>query len=180
MCADTEITETPDIVPEPLLFPTDFAISVASTMGISVNETVENAVFQTSTGAIIGNTPIKNTEIAVTPDIECQQARKRIPIILDLLRDVWKAYPEQRLLQLIINTIGTDNDPFYVEDSVLKERLEYVLEQHQQKRFERSIIARAERGDGWSSEGYLALIDGKVGEEKRENLILTVKQINVR
>ena len=39
----------------------------------------------------------------------CENSPKRIAPILDLLKDVWRKYPEQRLLQLIINAVGTDN-----------------------------------------------------------------------
>ena len=46
-----------------------------------------------------------------------------IRVYLDVLEVVWRAHPELRLGQLIVNAAGTIN-PFYVEDEVLLEGLE--------------------------------------------------------
>lgn len=47
---------------------------------------------------------------------------KRIPEILEAIRDVWEEHPNLRLGQLISITLGIDwkpNDIFYIEDGEL-------------------------------------------------------------
>jgi uncharacterized protein YihD (DUF1040 family) len=51
----------------------------------------------------------------------------RIDEICDLLREVWKKYPDWRLGQLIFNLTGS-YDCFYVEDDVLEEALKMNLQ----------------------------------------------------
>ena len=63
-----------------------------------------------------------------------QKMKERIPVIIDLLKDLWSANPDQRLCQLIMNVLNFHGDPFDVEDKVLKERLNYAVEQHQWKK----------------------------------------------
>lgn len=50
----------------------------------------------------------------------------RIDVICDLLKEVWKQYPDWRLGQLIFNLTGS-HDCFYVEDDDLKERLQLTM-----------------------------------------------------
>jgi len=47
---------------------------------------------------------------------------KRIDKILKLVKKLWKMCPEQRLLQLLINT-SLPSDSFYIEDSYLEQKL---------------------------------------------------------
>lgn len=47
----------------------------------------------------------------------------RIDSIIETLRTVWKANPDQRLCQLVVNVADHGNDPFYVEDDRFLERL---------------------------------------------------------
>ena len=51
---------------------------------------------------------------------------ERIERICDLLKEVWKQYPDWRLGQLIFNLTGK-YDCFYVEDNVLEEKLKGVM-----------------------------------------------------
>lgn len=51
----------------------------------------------------------------------------RIDVICDLLRDVWKEFPDWRLGQLIFN-LTSRYDCFYVEDNVLEEALKRLKE----------------------------------------------------
>ena len=49
---------------------------------------------------------------------------QRIEYILAELRDLWKQFPDWRLGQLLINAIPElENSPFYLEDTVVLERL---------------------------------------------------------
>ena len=50
----------------------------------------------------------------------------RIDVICDLLKEVWKQYPDWRLGQLIFNLTGK-YDCFYVEDDDLEEKLKGVM-----------------------------------------------------
>ena len=56
----------------------------------------------------------------------------RIDVICDLLRDVWKQYPDWRLGQLIFNLTGK-YDCFYVEDDTLEEALKMNLQKEKEK-----------------------------------------------
>lgn len=48
----------------------------------------------------------------------------RIPIVLEALRVAWTKYPDQRLLQLLVNATDTRPNPlFHVEDDRLLELL---------------------------------------------------------
>jgi hypothetical protein len=51
---------------------------------------------------------------------------KRIPKILDLLKDLWNLYPDQRFLQLLSNDLLTqaDGDIFFIEDTQIEKWLE--------------------------------------------------------
>lgn len=50
----------------------------------------------------------------------------RIDEICNLLREVWKQYPDKRLGELIADKIGTHNC-YYVSDEVLEEHLKQAL-----------------------------------------------------
>ena len=48
----------------------------------------------------------------------------RIPIVLAALRKLWEKYPDQRLAQLIVNTLDARPNPIFpIEDEVLLLRL---------------------------------------------------------
>ncbi len=47
----------------------------------------------------------------------------RIDRILELVEKVWRAHPDLRLTQLIMNVLNMNSDPYYVED----DKLESVL-----------------------------------------------------
>ena len=53
----------------------------------------------------------------------------RIDVICNLLREVWKQYPDWRLGQLIFNLTGK-YDCFYVEDDTLEEALKMNLQKN--------------------------------------------------
>jgi len=48
---------------------------------------------------------------------------KRIDKILTKVREVWKVYPDLRLLQLLHNCLESDPMAFYIEDDELLKRL---------------------------------------------------------
>ena len=50
----------------------------------------------------------------------------RIDVICDLLKEVWKQYPDWRLGQLIFN-LTSKYDCFYVEDGTLEEKLKGII-----------------------------------------------------
>jgi hypothetical protein len=54
---------------------------------------------------------------------------KRIERILSLIREIWYAMPDQRLTQLIMNSLLMKSDPYYVEDDFLEKK----LREHKQK-----------------------------------------------
>jgi uncharacterized protein YihD (DUF1040 family) len=47
----------------------------------------------------------------------------RIPRILDLVREIWCKNPDLRLSQLIMNSLGINFDPYYIEDDKLEKAL---------------------------------------------------------
>lgn len=48
----------------------------------------------------------------------------RIEPMLGLIRDIWYRCPDTRLTQLIMNALNMNEDPYYVEDDILKQALE--------------------------------------------------------
>lgn len=48
---------------------------------------------------------------------------KRIEPLLREVEAYWKAHPDWRLCQLVVNVASEGNDPFYVEDDTFLERL---------------------------------------------------------
>lgn len=54
----------------------------------------------------------------------------RIPVILDLIRQVWEESPDMRLGQLVVNVTNEPN-PFYVEDDVFTDALHEWIESSQ-------------------------------------------------
>lgn len=49
----------------------------------------------------------------------------RIDLILEMVGEYWKKTPDWRFFQLMYNVMSTcDKDPFYVEDSELKDLFE--------------------------------------------------------
>ena len=59
---------------------------------------------------------------------------KRIPKVLAKVQELWEKYPDERLLQLLINAAGTVKDVgpapnlFYVEDDLLQKGVDNRLE----------------------------------------------------
>lgn len=51
----------------------------------------------------------------------------RIPVVLDLLAQLWEKYPDWRLGQLVVNVSDTD-EIFYVEDDRVEKGLRNYLE----------------------------------------------------
>lgn len=49
---------------------------------------------------------------------------KRIDKVLAKVREVWKTYPDLRLLQLLINSLPANNDGYYIEDDELLKRID--------------------------------------------------------
>lgn len=58
---------------------------------------------------------------------------ERIERICNLLKEVWKQYPDWRLGQLIFNLTGR-YDCFYVEDNTLEEALKMNLQKDNMKK----------------------------------------------
>ncbi len=50
---------------------------------------------------------------------------KRIKILLDEIENVWKQYPDLRLMQLLLNAVGTNDnvDHYNTEDDYLLDQL---------------------------------------------------------
>lgn len=51
----------------------------------------------------------------------------RIIRILGLVREIWYRTPDARLTQLIMNALKMNDDPYYVEDDILEEKLKEYL-----------------------------------------------------
>ena len=51
----------------------------------------------------------------------------RIQPILDDLGNVWRAHPDMRLGQLLVNLVAVDSDLYFVEDEALDKTLVDVL-----------------------------------------------------
>ena len=56
--------------------------------------------------------------------------QKRIPVILDKIKEIWELYPDLRFFQLL-NAVGFDSreDYFFLEDNILLEQLESELKE---------------------------------------------------
>lgn len=52
---------------------------------------------------------------------------KRIERILSLIREVWYIAPDLRLTQLIMNALKMNEDPYYIEDNILEEKLKELV-----------------------------------------------------
>jgi hypothetical protein len=48
---------------------------------------------------------------------------QRIERILALVREIWYLTPDVRLTQLIMNSLGLNSDPYYIEDTELEAKL---------------------------------------------------------
>lgn len=48
---------------------------------------------------------------------------KRIDRILPIVEEIWKANPDLRLTQLIMNSLAMHGDPYYIEDDTLEKTL---------------------------------------------------------
>ena len=48
---------------------------------------------------------------------------KRIDQILSLIGEIWHKNPDLRLTQLIMNALQMNQDPYYIEDYILLEKL---------------------------------------------------------
>ena len=60
---------------------------------------------------------------------------RRIPVILDLLHDLWMACPNESFFKLTLDAIGSRGDPYDIDDNVLREKLEHAVELHERKTF---------------------------------------------
>jgi len=49
---------------------------------------------------------------------------QRIDKVLAKVREVWKTYPDLRLLQLLLNTLPKDSMAYYLEDDELLKRID--------------------------------------------------------
>lgn len=52
---------------------------------------------------------------------------KRIDEILKLIEEYWKKHPDMRLAQLIMNALQMNEDPYHIEDDILKNKLERMI-----------------------------------------------------
>jgi hypothetical protein len=55
---------------------------------------------------------------------------KRIDRMVELLREAWHLFPDERLTQLVINTTNTNHDcgpVFYMEDDKMEQRLQSMI-----------------------------------------------------
>lgn len=48
---------------------------------------------------------------------------QRIKPMLSLIEDIWVKAPDLRLTQLIMNALGINHDPYYIEDDDLEKGL---------------------------------------------------------
>ena len=58
---------------------------------------------------------------------------KRIPVILEMLEDIWVTKPDMRFGQIVHNLFQsrfTDRDMFHVEDSEFQEALFKIIEEY--------------------------------------------------
>jgi len=53
---------------------------------------------------------------------------QRIEPMLSLIREIWYRAPDLRLTQLIMNALRMNEDPYYVEDEILKKALQELKE----------------------------------------------------
>lgn len=53
---------------------------------------------------------------------------KRIEPMLSLIREIWYRAPDLRLTQLIMNALKMNEDPYHVEDEILKKALKEYKE----------------------------------------------------
>lgn len=53
---------------------------------------------------------------------------KRIERILNNINELWLKNPDLRLMQLLMNALNLNQDPYYVEDDILEKRLEEYKE----------------------------------------------------
>jgi len=60
----------------------------------------------------------------------------RIEPMIQLIRDIWYAYPDLRLTQLIMNALNINSDPYYIEDDKLKEALQKYKELARRENFD--------------------------------------------
>ncbi len=55
----------------------------------------------------------------------------RIPRILAKFEKIWKSAPDSRMLQMVSNLqVNIFDNPFYLEDDVLEERLDNYIKKH--------------------------------------------------
>jgi len=55
---------------------------------------------------------------------------KRIERVVELLREAWRLFPDQRLTQLVINVADQKHDcapVFYLEDTEIEKKLEAMI-----------------------------------------------------
>lgn len=52
---------------------------------------------------------------------------KRIDKILKLIKTYWKKHPDMRLTQLIMNALQITDDPYYIEDEILHDKLQEMV-----------------------------------------------------
>ena len=50
----------------------------------------------------------------------------RIDRMLDLVKSIWVSAPDLRLLELLLNTLPTDNMAYYMEDDDLEKALKHA------------------------------------------------------
>lgn len=48
---------------------------------------------------------------------------RRIDPMLNTIRELWNEMPQQRFCQLIMNSLMSNKDPYYIEDDELMEHL---------------------------------------------------------
>lgn len=49
--------------------------------------------------------------------------KDRIDRILNRINELWHDNPDLRLMQLLMNALNLNQDPYYVEDDILEKRL---------------------------------------------------------
>ncbi|MHA1815660.1 MAG: hypothetical protein ACTSX1_06615 [Candidatus Heimdallarchaeaceae archaeon] len=50
---------------------------------------------------------------------------KRIKPMLDMIKTIWVRAPDLRLLQLLLNSLPSDNMAYYIEDDELEKALKF-------------------------------------------------------
>jgi hypothetical protein len=89
----------------------------------------------------------------------------RIPLVLGALERAWREHPQQRLGQLFMNAVGTEDLLFYVEDDELIASLSVELTETEEAFIQDEPERRQKEGEDFITEAqrYFGLTDPDPG-----------------